>query len=111
MSPIWKFGGADPAGLRCDNPSRWHPRTLHRVEQHHSPPRSWTTDDGASSAVVTLCGTCHNEVHALLDLYVHADGAPPWPVLRSFGRFLRSMAAQAWADRTPGHTPYTVAHP
>lgn len=97
---------------QCSNPAAWHKSVkLHRIELHHNPPKSWTTDDGASSTKIPLCGTDHNEVHALLDLYVHANGPPPWVQQREFGVYIRNLAAAAWAKRIPGQTPYTVAHP
>lgn len=96
--------------LRCSNPARWHP-TLHRVEDHHNPPRSWTADDGASSEMVTLCGLCHNEVHACLDLFVHAGGPPAAAGTKTYSPFIRALAGRAWDRRIPGQTPYTLAHP
>ncbi len=94
----------------CSNPAAWHP-TLHRIEVHHNPPRSWTLDDGASSTLVPLCGLCHNELHAMLNEYIHHHGAPPWPVTKTYSRTIRTLAAKAWATRIEGRTPYTVAHP
>lgn len=96
----------------CANPASWHKRiTLHRIELHHNPPRSWTRDNGASSTLYPLCGTDHNEVHALLNEYVHAQGAPPAPVLRTYGKFVRLLAVEAWAKRIPDQTPFTMANP
>lgn len=101
---------------KCSNPATWHP-TLHRTEMHHNPPKSWTLDGGDSAELVRLCGLCHNELHALLNLYVRAGGTPPWvdPVkpensLRTFGVFIRWLAAKAWDARIPGKTPYTSVH-
>jgi hypothetical protein len=98
-----------PPTYTCSVPGRHI--TLHRIEIHHSPPKSWTTNDGASSDKVSLCGTHHNEAHALLDLYVHARGLPAKDDLRTFQPFIRTICATAWARRIPGQTPYTVAHP
>lgn len=91
----------------CDNPAKWHP-TLHRIADHHNPPISWTTNAGASSKRYKLCGICHYEIHALLNLYVHADGKPVWVELRTFSPFIRRLAEEAWAERIPGKTPFTT---
>lgn len=92
----------------CSNPATWHP-TLHRVEKHHNPPKSWTLDNGASARVLPLCGLCHNEVHALLNEYVRAGGLPAWEVRRTYGVFIRQLAQEAWDLRIVGRTPYTLA--
>lgn len=91
---------------KCSNPAKWHP-TLHRTEVHHSPPRSWTPDDGASSELMTICGLCHNEIHSLLNEYVRAEGTPTWSVRRSYGVFFQRAAEKAWEKRGP-RTPYTT---
>lgn len=96
--------------VTCANPATWHP-TLHRNETHHNPPKSWTDDAGASSDTWDICGLCHNEIHALNNEYVRANGRPPWEILRTYGYFIRDRAAEAWErrplDRRP---PWTSAH-
>lgn len=84
--------------VHCDNPATWHP-TLHRNETHHNPPRSWTTDNGASAMLWETCGTCHNEIHALLNEYLRVKGLPSWDTRRTYGPWVRERAAEAWADR------------
>lgn len=95
--------------VRCDNPAEWHP-TLHRNEGHHNPPRSWTTDDGASSRVWDICGICHNEIHSLLNEYVRAGGSPSWQIRRSYGPWIRERASEAWVARRTDKPkmPYTT---
>ena len=95
----------------CEHPrSSWHP-TLHRVEGHHNPPRSWTTDDGASSEILTICGLCHNEIHSLLNEYLRHDGTPPASVLKTYRVWYRKKADEAWQRRrTDKPVPYTTAH-
>ncbi len=93
---------------KCSNPTR-HP-TLHRIEMHHNPPRSWTNDNGASSTLYPLCGTCHNEVHALLNEYVRAGHRPYGSVRRSYAKFVLELAADAWSRRVQTKPPFTSAH-
>lgn len=84
--------------VNCSNPTSWHP-TLHRVEVHHNPPRSWTLDNGDSSDLWTICGLCHNEIHALLNEYVRANGLPTWEVRKTYGPWIRDRAQESWDGR------------
>lgn len=95
--------------IRCSNPAKWHP-TLHRIEVHHHPPKSWTNDGGKSSKLIKLCGLCHNEYHALLNEHVRARGIPDWSVRRTYSPYIRKLVAQAWTRRNPTRMPITVAH-
>lgn len=94
----------------CSNPTE-HP-TLHTINRHHNPPKSWTSDNGASSKVIPLCGTCHDEAHTLMNEYVRNKGLPSWEVRRTYSRFVARLAAEAWARRPLDRPiPYTTAAP
>lgn len=95
--------------MACSNPMR-HTPWPHTLQVHHSPPRSWTIDNGVSSDKFPLCGTCHDNAHALLNLFVHASGVPSRKVLRTFNPFIVSICKQAWARRRNDHPPYTTIH-
>jgi hypothetical protein len=93
--------------VHCQNPATWHP-TIHRNESHHHPPKSWTTNNGATSKILELCGICHSEYHALLNEYVRAKGLPTWEIRRTYSPFLRPLVQECWDNRTIGKTPYTT---
>lgn len=95
--------------LLCANPASWHP-SIHRLEKHHHPPRSWTLDDGDSSEIIPLCGLCHNEYHALLNEYVRAAGTPVYEVIKTYSFYIRALVKVTWQNRIEGKTPFTVAH-
>lgn len=91
----------------CTNPATWHP-TLHRKEEHHHPPKSWTNDNGVNSRIITLCGICHNEYHALLNEYVRVRGVPSWDVRKTYSPFIRNLVTECWDTHIPGKTPFTT---
>lgn len=99
----------------CSNPASWHP-TLHSHDRHHHPPLSWRRDilaadpdaDQSWWAVIDLCTLDHSEYHSLLDSHVRASGVPPYSLTRTYGRFVKALVAEAWANRPPGRPPYTI---
>jgi hypothetical protein len=56
---------ATPAGWRCPV-VRWHRPTPHVRERHHIWPKGDGGPPGGPQA--GICGACHNDVHALLEL-------------------------------------------
>lgn len=85
---------------------RSHRPTPEGYVVHHVVPLSWGgTNEGSNR--VTICPTGLRNVHELLDLYVAANGVPPWPALRHFGATTRALARRAWdaALADPSITP------
>jgi hypothetical protein len=76
---------------------RSHTPHIAKPQTHHVVPTSWGGPN-VSENRVTLCPTGHTNVHALLDLYVKASGAPAWDAVRHFGPGERVLAERAWQE-------------
>ena len=87
-----------------------HCPSAYVANRHHVLPLSWGGLTVAAN-LVWLCPNAHTATHDLLNQYVHLGGPPPPDVQQHYTALSRSLAARAWAERTPGHTPYTIAHP
>lgn len=81
------------------------------TQRHHVVPVSWVRDGGIpyDPETVALCGTAHDNVHALLNHYVRRGGLPVWEIRRQFGPYIRELAAIAWERRPNEKPPWTSA--
>lgn len=99
--------------VKCSNTAGCHP-TLWAVQMHHHPALAWRREllnadpktDTSWWTLEPLCGTDHDQTHALLNMYVRNDGPPSWDIRRTFGTYVRAKVEEAWAKRPPV-TPYT----
>lgn len=84
-----------------------HVPEAHALARHHILPKSW---GGATTAenLVVLCPSTHENVHQLLNLYIHAGGVPAWAVRRAYGVYARQLAQKAWDQRPSDKPPYTT---
>ena len=67
---------------------------------HHVHPLYAGGPDTAANKV-WICPTSHVAVHELLRAYERAGGLPAWETRRRFGRYVRDLAARAWAEMQP----------
>jgi hypothetical protein len=79
----------------------WHRPTPTEPHRHHVLPlaKPWNGPD-ATSNLVWLCPTSHSNCHELLRAYLTHHGRPPAEVVKPFGRYVRKLAARAWAQHT-----------
>jgi cytochrome c553 len=64
---------------------------------HHVVPTSWKGPNTDANKV-TICGTCHDNTHTLLNLYVKHDGNPPAEEVRKFPKYSQELAKRAIAE-------------
>ena len=93
--------------FRCANPVQHTPRPLTPVK-HHIVPKSWGGTDDPSN-IVRICGTCHDNVHDLLNWYVRVQGIPSWEVRQHYSVAVRAWATTAWGSRPSDKPPWTTA--
>ncbi len=103
-----------PAVHYCSNPAKWHP-AMHTHQDHHHPPKAWRalleaepSVDRSWWALLPACGYDHDELHTLLNAYVHAGGVPK---LTGYSLWARKLAAEAWKHRPSDKPPYTLTSP
>lgn len=84
-----------------------HVPEVHAPAVHHILPRSWGGPDVPANRVV-LCPTTHENVHKLLNAYVHAGDVPAWSLRRSYSAYARGLAQLAWDQRPSDKPPYTI---
>ena len=77
------------------------PRELHR---HHVWPLGEHGPDTAAN-LRWLCPTSHSNVHRLWRAYQTAKGTPPWPARAPYGKYVRDLVADGWAQAHPTGTP------
>jgi hypothetical protein len=85
----------------------WHRPSPTELHRHHVLPlaKPWSGPDVAGN-LVWLCPTSHSNVHELLRLYLTCHGRPPAEAVAPFGRYIRKLAARAWAQHAAnGGTP------
>lgn len=68
-----------------------HAPRVNDVEIHHIHPLSHGGPDIPSNKI-SLCGTGHNNVHALLRQWLKMGGEPPWTVRQQFHPAERDLA-------------------
>lgn len=95
--------------MACANPVEHRP-TPYYLETHHIVPLAWVRKGATPKGTVELCGTCHNDGHALYNLMVKHNGVVPWNIRNKFSRYLVRMANVAWENRPRGEIPMTSAH-
>lgn len=87
----------DPVGERhcpCVANHTPEPRELHR---HHV----WPLGKGGPDVrenLRWLCPTSHASAHRLWRAYDAAGGTPPWAVRAPYGRYVRQLVADGWAQ-------------
>lgn len=84
-----------------------HVPEVHAPATHHIVPLSWGGPNVEANKVV-LCPTTHENVHKLLNAYVHAGGVPDWSIRRQYSVYTRTLAQRAWDNRPNDKPPYTV---
>lgn len=91
---------AEPSGERrclCVRDHTPEPRELHR---HHV----WPLGEGGPDTKINLrwlCPSSHSNTHRLWRAYQAAGGTPPWPVRALYGKYVRDLVAQGWAQAHP----------
>lgn len=75
-------------------------RTTHSPEPdychlHHIWPKGWGGPD-VKTNLVSLCPTCHANVHILLDYYMKNNGDVSWEIRKHYGSALRAIAEDGW---------------
>lgn len=92
----------------CRCVARHNPRPQNHAV-HHILPQSWG-GKSVTANLVKLCPTGHENVHTLLNLYVHAGDVPSRLVLSGFNPHTRMLAKAAWDQRPNDRPPYTDQH-
>jgi hypothetical protein len=79
----------------------WHRPSPVELHRHHVLPTGapWHGPDVAE-ALVWLCPNSHADTHRLLRLYLANNGKPSAEKVAPFGRYVRKLAARAWAQHT-----------
>lgn len=91
---------AEPSGERrclCVRDHTPEPRELHR---HHV----WPLGEGGpdkSANLRFLCPTAHSNTHRLWREYQKQRGTPPWEIRRPYGKYVRDLVAEGWAQAHP----------
>ena len=84
----------------CTVHNSHYPRS-HINEIHHVWPLGHGGPDVAANKV-TICATGHNNVHQLLDAWLHAKGDPGWPVRRGYAQGEQALARLGYEWITRG---------
>lgn len=100
MSATLEYVVPPVGGEKCCNPKRHSPQPRLLV-RHHVVPESWGGKTTANN-LVTLCPTCHMNVHVRIDQWVATGGKPISK--RGFDVYTLQLAEQAWAQRPANPT-------
>lgn len=81
------------------------------LQTHHVVPLAWRKRGAPSisEATVAVCGTTHDSIHNLLNIYVENGGPPDWPTRRQFSHYVRCLVEDAWDNRPKGKLAVTAS--
>lgn len=87
----WRLPGNGE--VECEG-SKFHSPTPLFVTKVPLVPRDWPAPAGVP--MVSLCGTCRDNLTSLQQILLLTDGTVPWQVRREFGNTIRALADKGW---------------
>jgi hypothetical protein len=84
---VWVLAELAAQGCQCVEKHIPKPMELHK---HHI----WPVSEGGPNTkdnLLVLCPTAHSNIHKLWRLYESYQSRPPWPILRNYSEYARSI--------------------